>query len=286
MAAVVFFSFVWTTTDFVPAPGSEPTVEPARTVIPLQPTFYQEHRFRRAITAATETVPDPQVRAAIVPHHLVASDGIAALLAGMKREGIERVIIIGPNHEDKNPSTVTSAHAQWETPSGPVNTDVAGVDSFLAALDVRAYPAAFEQEHSIGALIPFVRHYFPEAAIVPVLFNSTAGFTEAQLTAAWLAEQADERTLILFSLDFSHYQTPAAAAGYDAVTKEVILTGDAGRVATFDERFVDSRATLMAALQYAAAAALQPTVVFEADANDFLETPAAETTTYFGVYWR
>lgn len=254
-------------------------------IIPLYQTFFNPKYFNSAIASAKKDS-IKGAKAIIIPHHLIASEIIADILSETKKEGVNNIVIIGPNHEDNNATTITSAHVEWQTPLGQARTNYGLVDKFLSDLELHDYPAAFTREHSVGAVIPFVKNYYPQARILPILFNSTASLSDVQDVAGWLNNNLDENTLVIFSLDFSHYLEEREAKTKDEITKNLILSRDISRIINLDSDYVDSPATLATAMMYASYNNLETDIIEEKNSNYFSEQPSSETTSYFGIVFR
>jgi len=284
LSVIVIFSIVLVgcarNTDDVITPISKNS-EIDRETIFLKDTFYDKDLFIRAVTSANLT--DLNSKVIIVPHHLLASEIIANLFLSIKKEGIDTVVIIGPNHEDNNASTIGTAHLTWHTPFREVKTNTALVDSFSSYVNIHPLPEAFIEEHSIGAIIPFVRYYLPNAQVVPIIFNSTASLSDSKSVAQWLVENVQQNTLVIVSTDFSHYLTEQDADINDKITKDLILNYEVEKIIELNNDYIDSPASLVSAMIYAKESNLIPNILYNKNSNDFSERPFVETTSYFGI---
>ena len=73
--------------------------------------------------------------------------------------------------------------------------------SGIAAIDENP----FETEHSISALVPFVKKTFPEARVVPIILKEKTSIDTCQRIARILYDNnADRDVLVIASVDFSH----------------------------------------------------------------------------------
>ncbi len=255
-------------------------------IIPLHQTFFDSKYFNSAIISAKQNSSIQGVKAIIIPHHLIAAEIMANILSQTKRDNINNIVIIGPNHEDNNATTITSAYVKWQTPLGQMQTNNNLVNKFLSDLKLHNYPFPFLKEHSVGAVIPFIENYYPQAKIIPILFNSTASLSDAQDVASWLNNNLDENTLVVFSLDFSHYLQEHEAGIKDEITKSFILSRDVNSIISLSSGYVDSPATLATAIMYADYQNLEIKIIDEKNSNDFLEQPSAETTSYFSIIFK
>lgn len=203
--------------------------------------------FSSAITAYAKTeskgcISDRAPRAGIVSHHLLAKAVITDFFECLSRKAApERIILVGPDHFNKGLHYVSVSDLPWKTPFGRVDTDTEGTKELINA-GFTEDDAAFMGEHSIGALVPFIKRYFPESRVVPVMVKNSAPLhVLRRLSAAIGGLMHDEKTLIMVSMDFSHGKTPEEARLTDAASREVILNGRIGEVYNLD---VDCRACL------------------------------------------
>lgn len=184
------------------------------------------------------------VRIGIVSHHLLIRNLIAEYVLRLAEESHPKtIILLGPNHASRGPYRVTISELPWKTPFGLVQPDRALARELegIASVD----EDAFYNEHSIGALVPFIRYVFPRSKIVPLIFRSDTDTATAAMLARILASRCSEDVLIIASLDFSHYKTSAVAMEQDSATFEIIREFDVSR---YREAFVDSRPVLYTVL--------------------------------------
>lgn len=165
------------------------------------------------------------IRGGIVTHHFLADqmmvDFFECLASQTKPE---RIILMGPDHFRKGLNAVSVSSLPWKTPFGMLDADKEAVGKIRKALDLKMDDDAFSGEHSIGILVPFIRHYFPDTRIVPLTVKKqlpkNMSITLAELLRQY---QSDPKTLILLSMDFSHYQPPDESDRRDEISKRVIL---------------------------------------------------------------
>ncbi|OGG43607.1 AmmeMemoRadiSam system protein B, partial [Candidatus Kaiserbacteria bacterium RIFCSPHIGHO2_01_FULL_48_10] len=158
------------------------------------------------------------------------------------------IILIGPNHNNRG-NAVLSSVRPWGTPFGTVEPDTAVVESLHSSSVVSLWGDGFEEEHSIGAIVPFIKYYFPNARLVPIVIRSDIGRVDAERLGKSLAALiSDESVLLLASIDFSHYQPRAEAEANDRETWKAITSFDLSRLSTFGNDHLDAPWTLVAFL--------------------------------------
>lgn len=257
-------------------------------VVGTNDMFYEENNFSSAVEKAKLSKLDigDNIRAIIVPHHLLASEYVAELLSASAGDWVKRVIIIGPNHENIGQTVIASTLANWETVFGNVASDEELVSNLLSYYGVISNPEAFHNEHSVGAIVPFIKNYLPETSIVPVIINSYAEHKDAEKLANWLFENIDDGTLIIVSTDFSHYLKKSQAEKNDELTKQMILSRDTEGIAEFNNDYIDSPISLATILLLAEKENWKTEIVLHGNSFDFSLAKPAETTSYFGIVFR
>jgi AmmeMemoRadiSam system protein B len=82
-----------------------------------------------------------------------------------------RVVLLGPIHDKKEGLFLTHS-CSFQTPLGelPVDLEASGwLESYSPLFEVNDIPHL--HEHSIEVLLPFVKFYFPDASIIPILMG-------------------------------------------------------------------------------------------------------------------
>ncbi|HCC23664.1 TPA: AmmeMemoRadiSam system protein B [Candidatus Falkowbacteria bacterium] len=192
---------------------------------------------------------DDEVVAAIVPHHLFVKDRSAALFKALSRFDFQRIIMIGPDHLNDARASIVISDYDWQTPYGSLSSDSRLVskilDAGLAATDEQAMGAEF----AISGLVPFVKNSWPEADFVPIIIGTDAERENLDKLVDFLVENSNGKTLLLTSVDFSHYKSPAEAEAQDKISVKAIEDFDFERAFTLD---VDSPQSIYMILKYAA----------------------------------
>jgi AmmeMemoRadiSam system protein B len=225
------------------------------------------------------------VQAGIVSHHLFVADLIAEyFLRVAATTQPRRVILLGPNHRARGRVPIAVTQLAWKTPFGMMAPDRAMMAAMLASGVVEVNDDAFFMEHSIGALVPFVKRVFPKASIVPVVLLANTPPEACDRLSDWLVRHLNNETLVLASLDFSHYQTAAEAAREDSVTLPILARLDYESAA---QAYVDSRATLRVLLRtLARIGANESEILHHTNSgwlSGLLEVPC---TSYINMVWK
>jgi AmmeMemoRadiSam system protein B/AmmeMemoRadiSam system protein A len=159
--------------------------------------------------------------ALVVPHAGWNYSGLAAGTAfGLLKPGeFERVVVVGPSHESAFQGYALDDASAWRTPLG----DIPLCDGALATLqgaDARVVPGVGDREHSVEIELPFLQAALGRFCLVPVVVGNTDEPVERRF-AERLAKLADERTLFVFSSDFSHYGPRFDYHPFGALSPEV-----------------------------------------------------------------
>lgn len=248
--------------------------------------FYDKGNFSSAIESARDIKQEEGIIAVVVPHHLLASEYIAGMLARAKGRGIETVFIIGPNHFNVGTNIFSSAYAQWETALGFVQTNNQFVNKFLSDFDLKPNSQVFPKEHSVGAIVPFIKEYIPDAKIVPIVISSYATHSNAEELSQWLSSAITDKSLIIVSTDFSHYLDKNTADKNDIYTQELIEKKDTQKVTRLNNDYVDSPVSLATILLLAKDLDWGTDIIYNGNSFDFLIQKPVETTSYFGISFR
>jgi MEMO1 family protein len=222
------------------------------------------------------------IEAGTISHHLFARDLIARYFTELARcVHPRRIILIGPNHRARGHSSVALSALRWRTPFGFVEPDSETLRTIshtgLACVDEEA----FVNEHSIGALVPFIRRSFPGSRIVPVIFKKGANRQDCVKLAGTFSSLMDS-TLVLASLDFSHYKTSREAEREDVASLSVLGSLSTERI---DEAFVDSRPALLTLMQLCKdLRATDVEIVQHTNSGLLSHKPEAACTSYINTY--
>jgi len=99
-------------------------------------------------------------------------------------------------------------------------------------------------DHAISGLLPFVKYYLPDVKIIPILLKKTYSQTQINTLADTLNNLMDEDTVVIASIDFSHYLTRAQAKINDTKTLKLINKFDIQQISILNSDYVDSPSSL------------------------------------------
>jgi len=193
-------------------------------------------------------------RAGLVNHHTLAAPLMADFFSELKhcRPEARTFIVLSPDHFQQAQAPIIITRRPYLTRGSQVKADEQGVARLLAQVpDSREQDAAFDDEHGLGAVVPFLAAaYRPaEITLVPVMVNQHLTQTQAQGLSNWLKQEMASGTLVVVSADMSHYQNRAVALENDVLTRRAFATGDAEFFWTAGDGYTDSGKTLWSVLQ-------------------------------------
>jgi AmmeMemoRadiSam system protein B len=172
----------------------------------LSSFFKNKEDYESAFAKAVDIVPE-KVLAGIVSHHFLAKDLIARFFAGMQSDGIENIIVVGPDHygalQGEKTDAVTAA-VSWDTPYGEIKANEGLEEKIIKGYNATNDDSVFRREHSIYAEVPFIKKIFPQARLIPLVLKNTGDYEKFIKLGQGLRELMPEKTVLIVSSDFSH----------------------------------------------------------------------------------
>lgn len=227
-----------------------------------------------------------RIQAMIVPHHTL----VAPLIDDMFRRSVEtiqpkRVIIVGPNHPDIGYKAITGLN-DWTTPAGVLSADTQVIGTLVTKQLAVVDEETIRQEHSITTIIPYIQTYFPEATIVPIILSSTHDEHQSRALGAYLGSILEDKTLLVASIDFSHYLPHEIAEQKDKETYAAIEAHDIARIAGLNGDYLDSAPSLVTLLTAVDRESKAPhKLVTHTNSSVVMGAPLQETTSYFTIFF-
>ena len=210
-------------------------------------TFYDARAFSLALEEAgrTPVAPMPGARAVVVPHHWLAGHLILGTLRDLAASGAyDRVILVGPDHVGAASAGAATSDLPWETPFGLLRADADSVSRLAAAGVARTEPDTLTDEHSVAGIVPAIAYYLPGAEVVPLILRGDLDSGQVSALARALAPLLDDGTIVVASVDFSHYQSAAEARARDAETLAAMEAMDSRAILSFGDEHLDSPPTI------------------------------------------
>ena len=164
-------------------------------------------------------------RAIIVPHAGYIYSGYTANLAYhiAANTKSKRVIVIGPSHYYYFEGISGAMYDSFETPCGDISIDKTYLEKIEKYFPVKFNPKAHRKEHSTEVQMPFIKHYFPNAKVVEIVYGKVDPTVLAKLVYALMKEKEN---LVVISTDLSHFYTLEKAKKKDNVCLNAVAKRD------------------------------------------------------------
>ncbi len=239
--------------------------------------------FLRSIHAAEQAkISRQKVSGITVPHHLLAADLIAHAFRIAEGERYDKVIVLFPDHFKKARLPFATTVRDFQTVFGVVRTHQVDATRLLGHRGLVEASDLFEKDHGIGAILPYIRHFFPDVEIVPIAVAIRSLKAEWDQLVSALGGIVTDKTLIVQSTDFSHYLPPHEAAQFDQDVLNILSAGDLEAVANLVQaKHLDSRGAQYVQMR------LQrdhfrsnPVVILNRNSQTYSDRTESETTSY------
>lgn len=246
--------------------------------------FFNDRLFYPAIKSAQklESKSASKVKAVVVPHHLVGSELIAnAFTRANQSFHPKQVIILGPNHFEAGQANIVTTKADWKTNFGTLLA-LGQIETKLtnSGLNIENNQTVFKKEHAIGNLVHFVKYYFPEARLDPVIFSSQTELAQVESFSQQLNQIDLSETLIIASIDFCHDLDQSQAFKNHQTVLQLIKDKDYDTLLRLKNDHLDSGPSLVTLLLLAEKNDWQFSVIDQAHSSQFLDQPGHKGTSY------
>lgn len=159
-------------------------------------------------------------KAVIVPHAGWIYSGFTANIAFriLSMNNPKTIIVIGPSHRIGFEGISSCDLTQYQTPLGDLKIDTQLLKQLQQEFTLPYYPQA-HQEHSTEVQMPFIKHYFPKAQVIELVY----GYADPEMLEPiieYCLSQTD--TAIVISTDLSHYYSLDQAKQLDSICLEAI----------------------------------------------------------------
>lgn len=187
-----------------------------------------------------QKAPDTEIRGVIIPHHALAASLLDESFKRLKdKTNPSMVVIYGTNHYFPVSETFTTTQEVKNT----YNLDNVLADDERVAGD-----------HSVQTAAPYIRSYFPNAKIVPILVSTRYGSMEELREAAesFVKIFGGINTLYIASVDFAHNVSLDAGLKNNSESIASIAGFNYGEILSYHDEHMDSPvaiATLLLTMQ-------------------------------------
>lgn len=226
--------------------------------------------------------------AGVVSHHLLAGDLIDGWFARLAaRRGVRTFYVLSPSHWDLSAFEFSPTDGYWALGDGFVASDARAAFELAGRLGASMDPTAFDREHGVSTLMPYIARHFPGARVVALCYRGEppVNVPMAQRLAAALApafgEAGRRKDFLLVSSDFAHHGDLAGTLAKDARTRRFF---DGPGLSTWDLAGCDNRPGIYA-LAALGGAGLRSSVLYHSNSFELSGRDPDDITSYFFAYF-
>lgn len=247
--------------------------------------FFDEKSFNLAVAKEENSLPfNYPVSGGIIPHHLFPSFIIANFFSRLAHQAPKTIILVGPNHFERGQFKVLTSLFAWQTPFGQVEPNKTIVDDLLRKELAKVDEEVLPNDHSLAAIMPFIKYYMPNSTVVPLLLSGTLTQDEAEILSGELKNFIDKNVVVVTPVDFSHYLNNKQAQEKDKLTLEIIKNFDYRQLFTLNNDYLDSPpsiATLLFIMQKLKTTELE--LLYHTNSGEIQNNDSIQTTSYFSI---
>lgn len=219
-----------------------------------------------------------EIMGLLVPHHMVVRQKIYEAYKTLSSNfpAPETIFILSPNHYEDGKDAIQMNSTGFRTLFGTLEVD----KEIESELNIPIYNFPFYREHGISAHVNFIKYFFPNAKIVPIILKWKTKQKDLNLLAKKIVNAGKgKKTLIIASIDFSHYQTEKVAGFHDLRSENAILRCDEKEAQKLE---IDSHASLYVLLKTLKLKnACEPSIYSHTNSQSYTREPLAITTSHF-----
>lgn len=162
----------------------------------------------------TETI--SEITGTLLPHHLLVESHTNKIYKNLqaKNPKVERIILISPNHFNYGKPQIQTTKfldrpkgktlINWDEFPQP-KLDLESIKRLVDSKIITPNNSTFNLEHGISSHLKFTNLYFPNAKIIPIIIKRQTSAKQLDELAKAINKLPAAKTLIIASIDFSHY---------------------------------------------------------------------------------
>lgn len=233
---------------------TQPALEnPTSRFAPINAMKFVDVQTVHFAVTSTDVVGSGRVVAGVVNHHVLAVDVLARFWASIAaaRPDVTRIIIISPDHYARGTHPISVHERTYLTQDGNVTIDATATRELLTDPNIgEENGTMFENEHGIGALMPFMHHALPQARVVPIAIRGNCDIGSAMRLGDEIRKITDDHTLVVVSSDMSHYLDEKTALTNDISTEHWFETRDVTAMEKATDRNTDNGLGFVALFEF------------------------------------
>jgi AmmeMemoRadiSam system protein B len=259
----------------------------------VSPVHYHQSRWNeyapeveRAIQNQTKALPIglAHIYGGVVSHHIptTISQLVEFYTRLKKTQDVKRFIVIGPDHTDAGTAPITVSDSSFFTIYGELKPILNLASNLQTAKLAHIEEAPFDPEHSIGSQMLIISRIFPGSFVTPIILRSNTSYAQAQALGKYLAQFLDDETVLIASVDFSHYLSTNQALSLDQISGQVLRNLDIEALPLIKADSSKSMLVFMQAMKDKKAVDTDSVEVL--NTNDFMQNSDYTTGYVFG-FW-
>lgn len=225
------------------------------------------------------------ISAGITPHHLIAKDLIENFFSYISSQGKPgTIVLLAPDHFQagnilgNNFITVLPETQKFRG----IKVDSSLIKNLSLKNNLIFSNSSISLDHGVTDLMPFVKKYFPDSKIAPFIIPFDVSLEKTDQFAISLNSLAPLKTIVIGSVDFSHYLPASVAKFHDMKSIRTLINF---QKEDFKNLEVDSWQALYISRAFALLRNKEfPKIIGYSNSVDFLgDKNMEETTSYFSV---
>jgi AmmeMemoRadiSam system protein B len=181
-----------------------------------------------------------------VPNDLAAAELIARGFRIAEGNRYDKIVILFPENMSTTERPFATISLSFDTEFGSVAINAADIARLLQDRHLMQEQEFLVTDRGIGAVLPYVRHFFPDTPIVPIAVSVASTQGDWDLLAADLDGVVTAKTLILQTTDMAPSLPLREAQAREQAFLNVLAAADATAAA----RLIEPRATDSGGAQY------------------------------------
>jgi AmmeMemoRadiSam system protein B len=231
------------------------------------------------------------IASGVVPHHMLAKEIIVDFFEFVAEQEPhpETILLLSPDHFNSSMLNQDTSFitVHWETGNKnilEIPVDVSLLKKLSINHSIKQNHGAILSEFGLTNLLPLIKKFLPETKIVPLLMPEDISREQVESLVHSLHEISSPDTIMIASVDFSHYLPPEAAEFHDRKSIRVLLNFEEENFKNIE---VDSWQSLYAVRLFAKLRESEnPTIIAHKNSIDFLPYDLNSTTSYFSVIFQ
>ena len=173
----------------------------------LASVFNNQEEYSDIFSRLQKPAEDANADAGIISHHFLAKQLIADFYNKVGSDKISTVLLLSPDHYNNyfQPEAIAyTSYLNWATPFGELQTDGNLIKSLVSNGNIEIKDSAMGLEHGIYVEVPFIRKFFPNARIVPLVLRNNLSADKFLSLGETLKKISGGNSILIVSSDFSH----------------------------------------------------------------------------------